>query len=118
MLCIGDSSQKLSDEVKRCGVPKNKFVHLINLNLAHNFLLDRALRYYKKNFAQFKMFATGMSYTEMGLVPKLFAKKLFNFGRSSQDIYFDYQIAKKIISTGGGLFKSCTYRTCALFFAL
>ena len=51
VLCIGDPSQKLSDEVKRCGVPKNKFVHLINLNLAHNSLLDRALRYYKKNFA-------------------------------------------------------------------
>ena len=41
-----------------------------------NFLLDRALRYYQKNFSDFEMFASGMSYTDIGLLPKCFTKKL------------------------------------------
>ena len=94
---------KLLDEIKRCGVPKNKLVTLFGFNTAENFLLDRGLRYYQKNFSDFEMFASGMSYSELGLLPKIFTRKLFNFSRPSQDLYFDFQVAKKVISIGGGI---------------
>ena len=100
VLCV--NAGKLFEEIKRCGVPGNKIVNLVGFNTAENFLLDRALRYYQKNFSNFKMFATGISYTELGIIPQFFSKKLFNFGRASQDLYFDFQVAKKVISIGGG----------------
>ena len=78
VICVGYAGIKLAEEIKSCGVPKNKLVNLFGLNTGGNFLLDRALRYYQKNFSNFKMFATGMSYTELGIIPQLFTKKLFN----------------------------------------
>ncbi len=40
----------------------------------------------------------------MGLDANQFKYKLFNFGRSSQDLYYSYQIAKRVLTpkTGGG----------------
>ena len=102
VICVGNVGDKLTNEIKRCGVPKNKIIQL-EIKSAENFLLDRALRYYQKNFSDFEMFATGASTVELGLLTKCFTKKLFNFGRANQDIYFCFQLAKKVISTGGGI---------------
>ena len=44
------------------------------------------------------MFATGMSYAESNLDVTQFKYKLFNFARSSQDLYYNYQTAKFALS--------------------
>ena len=100
VVCVGDG-YKLPEECKRCGVPKDKLVNLADLNTPRHFLLDRALRYFEKHSAEFEMFAVGASMLELGLMPKKFTKKLFNFSLLSQDLYFDYQISKFVISRGG-----------------
>ncbi|MBR3747104.1 MAG: hypothetical protein IKN27_09120 [Selenomonadaceae bacterium] len=82
-------------------VPKNKRVGLNFLDNG-NFLVERSLRYFKEHAAEFDMFATGMSYTELGLDVTRFKRKLFNFGKSSQDLYYDFQTAKFVVSCGGG----------------
>ena len=97
VICVGYAGMKLPEEIERCGVPKNKLVNLFGLNTAEHFLMDRALRYYQKNFSNFEMFATGPSTVELGLLTKLFTKKLSNFGRASQDIYFCFQITINLL---------------------
>ena len=44
------------------------------------------------------MFATGISCTEVGLDVTRFKRKLFNFARSSQDLYYNFQTAKFALS--------------------
>ena len=86
------------------GIPKEKIFNLhISQSGTYNLLVEKNLSYYKEHAKEFEMFATGISYTAVALDANKFKYKLFNFGRSSQDLYYDYQIAKFILSdTGGG----------------
>lgn len=91
------------EKFRQYGLPKNKFVHLNVVDNPFNFLVKRALQYYQQHSSEFEMFATGISYAELSLDTNQFKRKLFNFGRGSQDLYYDYQIAKFVLSkTGGG----------------
>jgi len=101
----------LANYAQRCGCPQNKFIHLYMLNQPKNFVLERALRYYEEHSAEIEIFATGNSHTCMGLDATKFKYKLLNFGRSSQDLYYSYQIAKRVLTpkTGGGRQNSLRY---------
>lgn len=94
------------DEMRNYGLPKNKFVHIAITNVTeHNpFILETGLRYFEEHSAEVEMFATGMSYTAFCLDTTKFKYKLFNFARASQDLYYDYQVAKRVLTpkTGGG----------------
>ena len=87
---------------KKYGIPKNKFVNLLSIHTYDNFLMEKALRYYREHSTEFKLIATGMSYTECAIISKQFKDKLFNFGRGTQDLYYDYQIAKYVLKKSGG----------------
>ena len=97
-------NDKLLKSVQECGVPKNKIVG-INFPRNDTFLIERALRYFKEHCAKFDMFATGISYAETGLNVNCFKRKLFNFARSSQDLYYNFQTAKFAVSCGGGIIR-------------
>lgn len=47
------------------------------------------------------MFATGISLVEKCLDVTRFKLKLFNFGRGSQDLYYNFQVAKHVVAYGG-----------------
>ena len=91
------------ESVTKSGIPKNSLVSLPVIHTAENFFVERAIRYYKKHAAEFEIFATGVSYAEFGIMPKKFKRKLFNFGHTSQDLYYDYQIAKYVLKKSGGV---------------
>lgn len=94
LLCVTDDRTygTLPANVYKCTLTRDKFVCLRSINRAENFLVERTLRYYKAHAAEFEMFATGMSYTEHGIDPRRFTKKLFNFGRGTQDLYYDNKV--------------------------
>ena len=83
--------------VQEYGVPKEKILAL-NFLCHDNFIFERSLRYFKTHATEFEMFATGLSYAEVGLDVTQFNRKLFNFARSSQDLYYNLQTAKFAIS--------------------
>ncbi len=87
-------SNYLEDEVHGYGVSWNKILNFYALTFTSNFLLERALRYFSEHAANFDMFATGISYVEKCLDVTQFKRKLFNFGRGSQDLYYNFQVAK------------------------
>lgn len=83
--------------VQEYDVPPKKILAL-NFMEEGNFFIERSLRYFKQHAAEFEMFATGMSYAEVGLDVTQFQRKLFNFAHSSQDLYYNFQVAKFAIS--------------------
>jgi len=89
-------------EVQKYDVPKNKIVALNCLSYS-DFWVERAFRYYKEHATEFEMFATGISLTEKGLDVTQFKRKLFNFGHSAQDLYYNFQTAKFALTCGGGI---------------
>ena len=101
-ISISLGAEILSTELRKYGVQQNKLIPLTALHTPDNFYLERAFRYYVKNKEKFYMFATGLSYVQHGLIPKLFSRKIFNFGRASQDLYYDYQIAKYVLEVCRG----------------
>ena len=102
----GRSSWNIDEKFIKYGLPREK---VFNLNISHgvtrNHILEKTLRCYKEHAKEFEMFATGTSIIAVGLDANKFKYKLFNFGRTSQDLYYDYQVAKFILSDtrGGGL---------------
>ena len=105
LICVSDEVANYSDLLKytqRCGCPQNKFVHLRLLNQSRIFVLERALRYYEQHSDEFEIFATGACIAAKSLDTTKFKYKLLNFGRSSQDLYYSYQIAKRILTPKKG----------------
>ena len=103
LLCVYPSWNTLSEKFKMCGLPKNKLVMLTMLHTPDNFLLERALRYYDEHAAEFEIIALGISYVQFALDATRFKRKLFNFGNTSEDLYYNYQVAKfAFAATGGG----------------
>ena len=104
VLCVsnGYDSFFFYKNFSKYNLPREKFVYFCVSD--GNFLVKRALQYYEKHSAEIEMFATGISYTSVGLDANQFKYKLLNFGRSSQDLYYDYQIANRVLmpKIGGG----------------
>lgn len=103
VVCVTDEWQlSLPNKVKGYNIPKNKLVDFWALDRPHNFLLERALRYCKEHIAEVEMFATGPSRVENSIDPAKFRRKTFNFGSPSQDLYYNFLVAKQVILCGEG----------------
>ena len=111
ILCVENGwwQTSLSDTLKDYDVPREKILNFCSLIFTNNFLLERSLRYFKEHAAEFEMFATGISYVEKCLDVTKFKRKLFNFGRGSQDLYYNFQTAKfAIYHKRGGVLSLIT----------
>lgn len=87
---------------QKYNVPTEKLIVFAGLTGMSNFETERPLRYYREHFQEFEMFATGTSTTEAGIDIRKFKRKAINFATSSQDLYYNFQIAKSVILCGGG----------------
>lgn len=91
------------EKLRKYGAPPDKTVHFYLADDENNsHVIKRALSYFKKYSSNFDMIATGMSYASFGLDSTRFKRKLFNFARASQDLYYDYQIAKFAVDVKRG----------------
>lgn len=89
----------LPEQFTKFGLPKNKVVNIYLTPDSNNcFMIRRTMQYYEEHADEFEMFATGSSYISFCLDTTQFERKLFNFGRMSQDLYYDYQTAKFALS--------------------
>ena len=84
------------------GLPTHKLVSFAQLTNTGNWQTERHLRYYREHAQDFEMFATGTSPTETAIDIRKFKRKTINCATSSQDLYYNFQIAKSIILCGGG----------------
>ena len=105
VLCISDPRilWTIYKKFMECGLSREKFFQIcISPDSLNDSRVESTLRFYKEHSTEFEMFATGISYTAVALENNHFKHKLFNFARSSQDLYYDYQIAKYILEVCGG----------------
>ena len=100
-ICDGRFTWKIHRQLIKYGLPRTKFFHIFVG--ASSFDVEKTLRFYKEHSAEFEMFATGISYTSVALDADKFKYKLFNFALSSQDLYYDYQVAKFVLNEAGGV---------------
>lgn len=104
IVCVEDLWWGMSLAIPvRQSVSKDKAVFFCSLTHSHNFLLERSLRYFEEHASEFEMIATGISFVEKALDVTQFKRKLFNFGRGSQDLYYNFQVAKRAVVCGGGI---------------
>ena len=105
VLCVEDKWWQgyLLGKVRGYNIPQNKAVDLWSLNTHHNFMLERSLRYFREHAQEFEMFLTGISLVEEGMDITKFKRKTFNLGTGSQDLYYNYLVAKQVILYGGGI---------------
>ena len=73
------------------GLPAEKIVSFAELATVRNWETERQLRYYKEHVQDFEMFVTG------GINGRYFKYKTSNFARPSQDLYYNFQIAKSVM---------------------
>ena len=104
LICATDfrTMKILSDQTADYGLAHNKFVHLNDIHTGAPFFLKMSLDYYKNHVAEVQMFATGISYVQEALIQVPFKYKLINCAYGSQDLYYDFQIAKRLVLYGGG----------------
>ena len=88
-------------ELQKYDVPKDKIMSFAYLPSAINFQVEKALRYYQEHSQEIQTFATGISHAAHGLDVTQFKRKTFNLAKPSQDLYYDFKIAKRLISCGG-----------------
>lgn len=102
-LCLENflHSRSLLNMVLEYAVSKNKVLDFDPIYDARHFFVERALRYYKAHATEFEMFATGLSYSIRALDAAKFRYKLFNFAHGAQDLYYDFQVAKRVVVYGG-----------------
>lgn len=104
ILCVETNTydSQITKVIQNYDIPKDKFLNLAALMSVKNFKTEQVLRYYKEHVSEFEMFATGISYIAVGLDITRFKRRLFNFAKASQDLYYDFQVAKSAILYGGG----------------
>ncbi|WP_407307288.1 D-alanyl-lipoteichoic acid biosynthesis protein DltD [Desulfosporosinus sp. SB140] len=106
------------DQLEILGVDKNKIINLWKLLeeylsvymkiyfLNYNYnQLNSGIRKANGDFS-YELFITGLSYPMKGINEYLLPKKSVKLTSSSQDLYYDYLLAKKLLSTSHN-FKYC-----------
>lgn len=99
-VCISDRTMiyVFPEQFRSYNLPKNKFIHLHDVDGDYNFQLMKKLHTFKKNSADFEIFSTSPAYSNFILSAEKFDKKLFDFSIGEQDLYYSYKIAEYIFS--------------------
>ena len=101
VLCVQNAFYEgLLTRIKKCGLSTKKVIGFADLPGLGNFKQDRLLRYYQANAAKIEMFITGISPTEAGIDIRQFKCNAINLAASSQDLYYDFSIAKFVMNEG------------------
>lgn len=85
-------------EFKKMNYPLNKICDLSMYHSDEALHLESRINRVRKNPDRYKIFSTGISYSRTGIDPDSFELPLISFADSSQDLYYDYQIAKRLLN--------------------
>lgn len=67
----------------------------------YDFEIHRSFSNFLEDDKDYEGFITGLSYFEVGIETKLLNYKTYNFANSSQDLYYDFEIAKWLVNYDG-----------------
>lgn len=99
-------SENVIKDLYSLNISKTKFISLWELDRPqHVCAFSILMKYYNQNASKYKIFVTGDSHFVYGLNILTFSLPLINFARGSQDLYYDYKIAKMILNHKDSNFK-------------
>lgn len=93
---------KYVKEIQKYNVSRDKILSFGGVFSNVNFKTEQLLRYYREHSQDFEMFATGISYSAKGTDVTQFKRRLIKFAKASQDLYYDFYVAKSAILCRGG----------------
>ena len=99
------SPPEVENDLLNLNVEKNKIVNLMALYNSQIYNLANPMRHYLNTNNNYELFITGLSYAEVGIDATGFDFPAINFACSSQDLFFDYEITKLILTKGNSRFK-------------
>ena len=95
-------SNKITEDLMKYNVPTEKLISLFDLDKPNYYDgFAKLMSHYKQHPDHYKMFATGISYFNLAIDIQQFTLPTLSFARDSQDIYYDYRIAREVIHGGG-----------------
>ena len=87
------------DEARAINFPARKIIPATYISVYQDiFDLGKRFETFEKSPDKYRIFATGLSYTMFGIRPEYFDLPLINFAFGGQDLYYDYQIAKRLLN--------------------
>lgn len=89
------------------GVNKEKIFQYISFSLLINNRFNYRIKQYAKSIQDYKTLITGISYFASGINGDALRNKGINFAFDSQDIYYDYNIAKYILKNYNHSISNC-----------
>ena len=89
--------ENLSKKMREIKFPMNRICDLSDYIHDESKYLAMEIWKLKEDPNQYEIFSTGISYSKTGIDPNSFSLPLKSFAHSSQDLYYDFQIAKRIL---------------------
>ena len=89
--------ENLSKKMREIKFPMNRICDLSDYIHDESKYLAMEIWKLKENPSQYEIFSTGISYSKTGIDPNSFSLPLKSFAYASQDLYYDFQIAKRIL---------------------
>ncbi|MCI1477716.1 MAG: chemotaxis protein [Clostridium beijerinckii] len=100
-------NEEIYSQLINMGISKNAIFEYINFfNIANN-KFEYSLNVYKENVSVYETLITGISYFVNGIHSDTLLKRGINFSFDSQDLYYDYNIAKHLLENYNTNFKYC-----------
>ncbi len=96
--------KEIAEQLKALNIPEHKIIKLyfyFNYFLYNNpFEFEEKYKNFNNTIKQekYENIITGLSYADVGIIQQLLKVPSFNFALGSQDLYFDYEILKKILT--------------------
>lgn len=87
------------DGLVQLGIPKEKIFMYVFWGETFADRLTEKYKSFIERQNNIEGFITGISYAYNGIDPSYFKHEIMNFSSPSQDLYYDYQIAKKLVTS-------------------
>ena len=96
---------EITDELKEYKVDPSKLFHAGEIYRADLYSFFHMFNYVRNEISKYKILITGVSYAWKGTDINCFEMPALNCAMRSQDLYFDYLVAKKMFSLKKSAFK-------------
>lgn len=107
IVILSQEDYMIYSQLLSMGVKKEKIFRYVTFFIFINNILKNKISLYEKNREKFEILVTGLSYFVEGINVDILSKGCINFSYDSQDLYYDYKIAKYLIENKNSIFKYC-----------
>lgn len=99
-------AEEIGKQLRELGAGKEQMVNLSLLVSDRLYNISRLMQYYKTHVTDFSLLLTGSSYAHYSVNGKNMSLPLLDFSVDSQDIYYGYWLAERVLSQPDAAFRA------------